>query len=225
MNTIAERVEKLFSKIIAVQKQYSCQQVVKLIAVSKQRPSVELKQAHAAGIHDFAENYCQEGIEKINQLNDLALTWHFIGRIQSNKTAAIAQHFDWVHTIAERRIAMRLNAARRVSQAPLNLCLQVNLDNDTSKAGIPVDKLTSLAAAVSTLQHCQLRGLMFIGPQNNDIELQRNFFRRAASLYTTLRADYNLDTLSMGMTADYQAAISEGATCVRIGTGLFGPRD
>ncbi len=197
-----------------------------LLAVSKGQPTSAIRRAFAAGQSEFAESYVQEALVKIADSSDLAIVWHFIGPIQSNKTAAIAEHFSWAHGVDRLKIAARLAAARPLTLAPLNVCLQVNISVEANKSGVAPDDLATLAAAVSRLPRLKLRGLMTIPAPTHDVDQQRRAFRRVRELYDCLRRDgYGLDTLSMGMSQDLEAAIAEGATVVRVGTAIFGPRN
>lgn len=199
---------------------------VQLLAVSKTRPADDIRQAHAAGQQAFGENYLQDALPKIAELADLSLEWHFIGAIQSNKTRDIAQHFDWVHTVERDKIARRLNDQRPEGAAPLNICLQVNISREESKAGVSPDEVLPLARAVSRLPNLRLRGLMAIPAASHDVETQRAAFRALRECQQQLVAEgFELDTLSMGMSDDLEAAIAEGSTMVRIGTAIFGPRN
>lgn len=198
---------------------------VKLLAVSKKQPLDSVLAAAALGQRDFGENTVQEGLYKIRATAEERLTWHFIGHLQSNKTRTVAENFDWVHTIDKPKIAQRLSQQRPVELAPLNVCLQVNIDNEPSKSGVDIDKLSELAAACSDLPNIRLRGLMCLPAIRDDFEEQRRPFAKLRELAEALqRSGVPIDTLSMGMTADYRAAIFEGATIVRIGTALFGER-
>ena len=198
---------------------------VKLLAVSKKQPLDSVLAAAALGQRDFGENTVQEGLDKIRATTEERLAWHFIGHLQSNKTRTVAENFDWVHTIDKPKIARRLSQQRPVELAPLNVCLQVNIDNEPSKSGVDIDKLSELAAACSDLPNIRLRGLMCLPAIRDDFEEQRRPFAKLRELAEALqRSGVPIDTLSMGMTADYRAAIFEGATIVRIGTALFGER-
>ncbi|HET8807582.1 MAG TPA: YggS family pyridoxal phosphate-dependent enzyme [Methylophaga sp.] len=198
---------------------------IRLLAVSKTWPAETLRELALAGQQDFGENYLQEAMNKITDLSDLALTWHFIGPIQSNKTRDIAEHFDWVHSVDRLKIAKRLSEQRPDALPPLNICLQVNIDDEDSKAGITVDALMELATQVHKLPNLQLRGLMVIPKATDDVDVQQDAFRRSFEQYQALQSQFsNIDTLSMGMTADLSAAVAEGSTMVRIGTALFGQR-
>jgi PLP dependent protein len=197
-----------------------------LLAVSKGQPASAIRRAFVAGQSEFAESYLQEALAKIAETADLNIIWHFIGPIQSNKTAAIAEYFSWVHGIDRVKIAERLSGARPADMQPLNVCLQVNISGEASKSGVEPDKLRALAAAVSPMPSLKLRGLMTIPEPSDDLAEQRRAFHRVRTLYDSLRRDgYDLDTLSMGMSRDLESAIAEGATIVRIGTAIFGPRD
>jgi pyridoxal phosphate enzyme (YggS family) len=199
---------------------------ITLVAVSKTFTAVEVRAAYAAGQSEFGENYLQEALEKMSALPDLPLVWHFIGPLQSNKTRAIAEHFDWVHSIARASIAQRLAEARPARRVPLDVCLQVNLRAEPSKSGVAPEALRPLAEAVRALPRLRLRGLMAIPEPSSDLALQR---RRFASLRLLLEQlndiGFGLDTLSMGMSQDLEAAVMEGATIVRVGTAIFGERD
>lgn len=198
---------------------------VQLLAVSKTWPASRLRELAEAGQTRFGENYLQEALEKIAALADLALEWHFIGPVQSNKTREIAAHFDWVESVDRLKIAQRLSDQRPAHLPPLNICLQVNIDNESSKSGVQPDKLKELAAAVSQLDNIRLRGLMVIPAIAETVEQQLDAFGRAQQLFSQLKtAHHDVDTLSMGMSADMQAAITQGSTMVRIGTALFGDR-
>lgn len=199
---------------------------VQLLAVSKTRSAEEVHQLHACGQSAFGENYLQEALDKIDALQDLALEWHFIGPIQSNKTRPIAEHFDWVHSVDRLKVARRLSEQRPEALPPLNLCLQVNISGEASKSGCSPEELPELARAVAALPGIQLRGLMAIPEPETDPERQRDTFARVRALMTSLQTELPaLDTLSMGMSGDLDAAIAEGASIVRIGTALFGPRN
>jgi hypothetical protein len=198
---------------------------VHLLAVSKRFGAEAITAAAAAGQRRFGENYLQEALDKIAALRDAGLEWHFIGPIQSNKTRDIAAHFAWVHSVDRARIAERLNAQRAPDLPPLNVCLQVNISAERSKSGVAPEALAGLAAVCAGLPRLRLRGLMAIPAPAGDVTAQRRPYRRVRELFAGLQATHPaLDTLSMGMTDDLQAAILEGATMVRVGTGIFGPR-
>ncbi len=198
---------------------------VKLLAVSKKQPADKILAAAAAGQRDFGENFVHEGLDKIHATAAEDLTWHFIGHLQSNKTRAVAENFDWVHTIDKLKIAKRLSSQRPDDRPALNVCLQVNVDAEETKSGVSVDGLPELAAACTELPNIRLRGLMCLPAIRQGFEAQREPFARLRELALQLeRSGLTLDTLSMGMSADFRAAIFEGATIVRIGTALFGER-
>ncbi|MDZ4099272.1 MAG: YggS family pyridoxal phosphate-dependent enzyme [Methylophilaceae bacterium] len=199
---------------------------VQLLAVSKAHPANALREAYHAGQHRFGENYLQEALAKQVELSDLAIEWHFIGPIQSNKTQAIAQHFDWVHSVDRLKIAQRLNAARPENLAPLQICLQVNVSQEESKSGLSSEDISDLAIAVQSLPRLKLRGLMAIPAPSQNISEQREQFSQVRHLYEKLQSQgLVMDTLSIGMSEDFTAAIAEGATIVRIGSAIFGPRN
>ena len=198
---------------------------VHLLAVSKKQPLDKIREAAAAGQRDFGENFVQEGVGKIEALAELDLTWHFIGHLQSNKTRVVAEYFDWVHTIDKLKVARRLSEQRPRHRGPLNVCLQVNIDAEASKSGVAPAGLPDLAAACAALPGLCLRGLMCVPAIREEFAEQRRPFAGLRRLADELRRDgIETDTLSMGMTADYRAAVFEGATIVRIGTALFGER-
>jgi len=200
-------------------------QSVTLLAVGKAQPAELLGAAARCGVADFGESYLREALEKIAALHDPALTWHFIGRVQANKTRPIAESFAWVHGVDRLRVAERLSAQRPHHAPPLNVCLQVNVAGEVSKGGVAPAELPALAAAVAGLPRVLLRGLMCIPPEESDPARQRAWFARLRVLQDDLNSrGAGLDTLSMGMSADFEAAILEGATMVRIGTALFGAR-
>ena len=198
---------------------------VRLLAVSKTRPAEALLAAFAAGQCDFGESYVQEALAKIRALAGHPLVWHFIGPIQSNKTREIAAHFHWVHSIDREKVARRLNEQRPAELPPLNVCIQVNICAEASKSGISPATVPALAAAVAEMPRLHLRGLMAIPAPARDPLRQRRFFAQLRQLQEALiHQGLPLDTLSMGMSGDLEAAIAEGATIVRIGTAVFGPR-
>jgi len=198
---------------------------VHLLAVSKTFPAAAIREAYAAGQRAFGENYLQEALEKMAALQDLSIEWHFIGPIQSNKTRPIAEHFDWVHSVDRLKVAERLSAQRPPHLAPLNICLQVNVSGEASKRGVAPEAVPELAQVLSRLPRLRLRGLMAIPAPTDDSAAQRAPFRRMCSLLQEVNAQgLQLDTLSMGMSHDFPAAIMEGATMVRIGSAIFGAR-
>ena len=198
---------------------------VTLLAVSKRQSTDAMRDACVAGQRDFGENYVQEALDKREALADLGLVWHFIGPIQSNKTRDIANAFDWVHSVDRAKIAERLSAQRGAALTPLNICVQVNLSNEDSKSGVPLTEVESLCALVASLPNLTLRGLMAIPAPLDSIAEQRACYAPLRQEFERLRqAMPTLDTLSIGMSGDYDAAIAEGSTLVRIGTALFGAR-
>jgi pyridoxal phosphate enzyme (YggS family) len=200
-------------------------EAVRLLAVSKTRPPEDVRALYAAGQRAFGENYLQEAEAKMAELGDLAIEWHHIGRIQSNKTAAIARRFQWVHGVTDEHQARRLSRQRPPGMPPLDCCIQVNVSNEATKTGVAVATLEPLAPALATLPNLRLRGLMAIPEAAAGAADQRRPFRALRELFDRLRATgLELDTLSMGMSDDLEAAILEGATIVRVGTALFGPR-
>ncbi len=224
MSTIAENIAKVGERIrAAAQASGRDLDHIGLLAVSKTKPAAAVREAYAAGIRDFGENYLQEALEKQAELSELPLIWHFIGPIQSNKTKPIAEHFAWVHSVDRLKIAQRLSEQRPADLPPLNICLQVNVSAEDSKSGCAPAELAALAQAVSQLPNLRLRGLMAIPEPTDDVAAQRAAFARLRELRGGLPLP--LDTLSMGMSHDLDAAIAEGATWVRIGTALFGARD
>ncbi|NWC67551.1 YggS family pyridoxal phosphate-dependent enzyme [Pseudomonas sp. P7758] len=196
---------------------------VHLLAVSKTKPAQAVREAYAAGMRDFGENYLQEALGKQAELTDLPLSWHFIGPIQSNKTRAIAENFAWVHSVDRLKIAQRLSEQRPADLPSLNICIQVNVSGEASKSGCTPADLPALAEAISALPRLKLRGLMAIPEPTDDRAEQDAAFATVRDLQASL--DLGLDTLSMGMSHDLESAIAQGATWVRIGTALFGARD
>ncbi|MFV8784084.1 YggS family pyridoxal phosphate-dependent enzyme [Microbulbifer sp. SA54] len=200
---------------------------VTLLAVSKTRPAEDIRTAFAGGQRDFGENYLQEALDKQAELTDLNIVWHFIGPLQSNKSRDVAEHFDWMHTLDRLKIARRLSEQRPQGLPPLKVCLQVNIDGEDTKSGVTPEQLPALAAAVAALPNLELRGLMAIPAPRAVTEDQRAPFVQLAGLLDELRRqlpEQPLDTLSMGMSGDMEAAIFSGATIVRIGTDIFGRR-
>jgi PLP dependent protein len=200
---------------------------VTLLAVSKTKPEAAVREALAAGQQAFGENYVQEGLAKIDALAALRtqLEWHLIGPLQSNKTRAVAEAFDWVHSVDRLKIAERLSAQRPAALPPLNVCLQVNISGESSKSGLSPDELPAVARAVAALPGLRLRGLMSIPEPAGDLQAQRAPHRALHELLAALNAQgLALDTLSMGMSEDLEAAVAEGATVVRVGSAIFGAR-
>jgi pyridoxal phosphate enzyme (YggS family) len=230
MSTIAQNLQAVDATIVAAAAAAGRpRSAIALLAVSKTFPFEAVLEAVAAGQQSFGENYLQEAVDKIaavaGALPDAALEWHFIGPIQSNKTRPIASHFHWVHTVERLKIAQRLSEQRPAELGPLNICLQVNISGEASKSGAAPDEVNALAHAVAQLPNLRLRGLMAIPEPESDLSKQHAAFARVRKLFEQLRADgLELDTLSMGMSGDMQAAIAEGATIVRIGSAIFGAR-
>lgn len=224
MSTIETMIAKVRARIReAAQACGRDPEQVRLLAVSKTHPAAAIRAAYACGQVDFGENYLQEALAKQQELADLPLRWHFIGPIQSNKTRAIATHFDWVHSVDRLKIAQRLAEQRPEELPPLNICLQVNVSGEASKSGCAPEELPALAEGAAQLPRLKLRGLMAIPEPTDDVAAQRAAFARLRELQAGL--PYELDTLSMGMSHDLESAIAEGATWVRIGTAVFGARD
>ena len=225
MTTISNRLQEILAAIQAAQASSPFGQQVQLVAVSKAQPASAIREAYAAGQTVFGENYLQEALDKQAQLTDLNIEWHFIGPIQSNKTQPISQNFAWVHSVDRLKIAQRLNDARPTDLPPLQICIQVNVSNEDSKSGVLPEDLSALAAEIIKLPRLSLRGLMAIPAPTKDVSQQIAQFKRVRECYDALRAaGMSLDTLSIGMSDDYQAAIAQGATFVRIGSALFGAR-
>ena len=198
---------------------------ITLIAVSKSKPAASLREVATAGVTDFGENYVQEAILKLDELADLPLHWHFIGGLQSNKTRVVAERFDWVHSIDRYSVARRLSEQRPFHAAPLNLCIQVAVVPESTKGGVDPGSLAELAAQTADLKRVTLRGLMCVPPPQPTAAAERAVFAQLKALKERLNAEgHHLDTLSMGMSGDFESAIAEGATHVRIGTALFGSR-
>jgi PLP dependent protein len=231
MSPISQNLQAVHDRIAAAAHSVSRNpHEIALLAVSKTFGADAVLEAAQAGQQAFGENYLQEALGKMDEVRKaqpgLALKWHFIGPIQSNKTRPIAEHFDWVHSVERVKIAQRLSEQRPAHLPPLNICLQVNISGEASKSGAVPEQVEELAHAVASMPHLRLRGLMAIPEPEEEFEKQRAPLRRLRQLYEHLRAQgLALDTLSMGMSADLDAAIAEGATIVRIGTAIFGQRD
>ncbi|MBC9130909.1 YggS family pyridoxal phosphate-dependent enzyme [Frischella sp. Ac48] len=229
--TIKENIHQIKQRITAIAQQ--CERdpkQIQLIAVSKTKPISAIKEAIEAGQRLFGENYVQEGIAKIEYFQknhtNLDLEWHFIGPLQSNKSKLVAENFSWVHTIERDKIAKRLNEQRPNHLPAMNVLIQINISNEVSKSGIAPDEMFNLAKIIQELPNLKLRGLMAIPAETTDLQQQIVTFKRMYDLYIQLQNRYeNIDTLSMGMTHDMQAAITAGSTMVRIGTAIFGARE
>lgn len=225
MTTIGNRLQDILARIHSLASSSHYKQKVSLLAVSKAQPSQAVREAYLAGQVMFGENYLQEALEKQAELSNIAIEWHFIGPIQSNKTQLIAQNFAWVHSVDRLKIAQRLNDARPENLAPLQVCIQVNTSDEDTKSGITPHDLEALAAAIIEMPRLKLRGLMSIPEPSTDYNKQRSQFKLVRECYDALLAKgFALDTLSIGMSDDYPAAIEEGSTIVRIGSALFGAR-
>lgn len=226
MTTIASSLQAVKERIARVALSVGRRpEEVTLLAASKTNPAEQLRKAWVAGQTIFGENYLQEALAKMPALADLPIEWHFIGPIQSNKTKRIAENFAWVHSVDRAKVADRLSKDRSESLPPLQICLQVNVSGEDSKSGVAPEELAALAAHVIRLPHLKLRGLMAVPELTTATALQRSQFHLLRKLYDQLKQDgYELDTLSMGMSEDMDVAIAEGATMVRVGTAIFGPR-
>jgi pyridoxal phosphate enzyme (YggS family) len=225
-SNVRERLAETRNRIASAAMRYGRQpDSVRLIAVSKTQPAAAIRAVAELGQRDFGENYVQEALPKLAELSDLPLIWHYIGQLQANKTRVVAEHFHWVHTLDRERIAVRLSEQRSPHAAPLNICIQVSLEDEPGKGGISKTELAPLARRVLELPRLQLRGLMCIPPPRASFEAQRQLFAELADCAQQLREQgIPLDTLSMGMSGDLEAAIAAGATCVRVGTAIFGER-
>lgn len=223
---IDKRLLQINNAIIAAARHYlRTSDSVKLIAVSKSHSVQAIQKAINAGQLMFGENYVQEAIKKISQLQGNNLEWHFLGNIQSNKIKLIAENFHWVHSLCDVKTAARLNNYKKHSLLPLNVCIQINLDKEPNKAGIYLEDLASVAKSLEKFPHLNFRGLMAIPKKRTDFLLQREAFRKLHVAFQKLQqSGFKIDTLSMGMSEDFIAAIAEGATFVRLGTAIFGKR-
>ena len=226
MTTVCARLQQIRNRIAKAEQRYGRNpNSVALLAVSKGQRLEKLRAAIACEQRAFGENYVQEALEKINALDERMLKWHFIGPLQANKSRQVALHFSWVHSIDRLKIATRLNNQRPSDLPPLNVCLQINVSGEISKAGVGFEELIPLAEQVSVLPRLKLRGVMAVPQASSDHRLQRANFASVHHAFHTLNSQgFELDTLSMGMSNDMEAAIAEGATLVRIGTAIFGPR-
>ena len=225
MVTIIDSLQAIQATIVAAKLAASRTDDVHLLAVSKAQPAEKLRTAYLAGQTMFGENYVQEAINKQAELQDCNISWHFIGPIQSNKTNLISQHFAWVHSVDRLKIAQRLNDARPADMPPLNVCIQINSSDELSKGGVDIGLQGMLAKEISAMPRLKLRGLMAIPAPTKDLAKQHSQFKIVADAFKRLQQQgFDLDTLSIGMSDDYVAAIQEGATIVRIGSALFGSR-
>ena len=226
MTTISAKLQAVIARIDETARKFGrSPDEIALLAVSKTWPASAVREAAAAGQRAFDENYVQEGVDKAAELAALGLQWHFIGPLQSNKTRAVAQTFDWVHAVDRFKIAQRLSEQRPATSPPLQLCLQVNISGEASKSGVAVDEVGLLARQVAQLPRLRLHGLMAIPAPSDDFLQQRQAFARLREVFEQLKSDgLPLDTLSIGMSHDLEAAIAEGATIVRVGSAIFGER-
>ena len=224
--SLAQRYQKVITRINdACEERRQFEHPVTLLAVSKTHKINKIRELYELGQRDFGENYAQEAIEKIEELIDLDINWHYIGPIQSNKTAGIASHFHWVQTVERLKIARRLNDQRPKNLPPLNVCIQVNISGEENKSGVEPSEVADLASEIAGFEHLKLRGLMCIPEATDDQERLALQLRKMRELYEKLKDQYSFDTLSMGMSGDLALAIAEGSTMVRIGTDIFGPRN
>ena len=224
---ITENLKNIRNEIRSAENEFQREQgSVNLLAVSKTRSVDEIMTAYNAAQRHFGENYCQEAVEKIETIQQKDIIWHFIGPIQSNKTSLIAQHFDWVHTIDRIKIARRLNESRDENAAALNICIQVNISGEESKSGIDIDSVEEFIQELSQFKRLKVRGLMTLPAPSDNFAEQKAAFSELHEKFKVLQQSRpEFDTLSIGTTQDMQAAIAEGATIVRIGTAIFGPRN
>ena len=222
MTEITEHLREIVERVARAARLAEHPTNVRIVAVSKQKTSADVAEAYGAGQRDFGESYVQEAAPKIDALRGLDIEWHFIGALQTNKTRLVAEKFQWVHTVDRAKIAARLNGQRPHFAPPLNVLIQVNQAREPQKSGASPDEVPSLAREIAAFPHLKLRGLMTIPPASAD---PTPYFHELAALQAHLRADgFALDTLSMGMSADFEKAIAAGSNCVRIGTAIFGPR-
>ena len=226
MSNLRQRYEETRKRIASAAMRYGrSPDSVGLVAVSKTQPAQRIRELAECGQRDFGENYLQEAARKIDALAGLGLAWHFIGQLQANKTRAIAERFQWVHTVDRERIAVRLNEQRPHHAPPLNICIQVRLADEPGKGGVTPEEAMPLARSIRDLPRLRLRGLMCMPPPRQTFEQQHALFAQLAERQRSLIAQgFDLDALSMGMSADLEAAIAAGATWVRIGTAIFGER-
>jgi len=223
---LIQALKQLEARILNACELYSAPNKPRLLAVSKKQSVEKMRGLYQLGVHNFGENYVQEALDKMQELEDLAICWHFIGPLQSNKSKLVAENFHWVHSVDSLKLATRLNQQRPSELAPLNICLQINIDDEASKSGIAIAEAETLADSVLQLPNLRLRGLMCIPKSQQLSQDTQRSFRALADLRRSLEAKLaiSLDTLSMGMSEDLEWAIAEGATMIRIGTALFGSR-
>ncbi|MEB8431610.1 YggS family pyridoxal phosphate-dependent enzyme [Cocleimonas sp. KMM 6892] len=228
MTQISDNLQTIGAKLKKYSLQYNrAENSVKLLAVSKKHDSTKIREAYECGQRAFGENYVQELWDKYQELSDLDIEWHFIGPLQSNKTKKIAEIADWVHTIDRLKIAQRLNDQRPENLDPLSVCIQLNISGEESKSGLSIDEVTNVAKEIIKLPHLTLRGLMVIPAPEDDFDKQLDVFAKVSAIKEALSLELGieLDTLSMGMSNDIEAAIAGGSTMVRIGTAIFGQRE
>ncbi|MBF0263894.1 MAG: YggS family pyridoxal phosphate-dependent enzyme [Gammaproteobacteria bacterium] len=227
MNTLKQRYQKIKQEVQQLSEQFNHKQSALLLAVSKRHPTEKIRELFSYGQHCFGENYLQEALEKIEELSDLNIEWHFIGPIQSNKTKAIAENFNWVHSVDRTKIATRLNNHLEGTGKQLNICLQINLNKEPQKSGFLIEDILQQFPQLLKLNHLNIRGLMAIPEHTDDPIKQAENFRLLKQMLDKLNQqfDLNMDTLSMGMSGDMTAAIQEGSTIIRIGTAIFGARE
>lgn len=226
-NVITDNLKTQQERIRACARRYNGADDIQLVAVSKTQSAELIRAAYQAGQRDFGENYPQEAMAKQEQLRDLPLIWHFVGRVQSNKARLLAQRFDWVQTVASLKAARRLNEYREEEQPPLNICIQVNISEEETKSGCRPQEVPALCEAIQAYPRLRLRGIMAIPAYTRDRREQKRVFAQLRQLFERIKEQLrqeNWDTLSMGMTEDLEAAIEEGATMVRLGTAIFGAR-
>ena len=225
--SISDNIAKLLNRVrLEAKKSQRSAGDICIVAASKTRSGDEIRAAHRAGIVNFGENYLQEALDKIDALTDLDLCWHFIGPLQSNKTRPVAKNFSWVHSVERIKIARRLSLQRPADMAPLQICLQVNISGEANKSGATPAELPQLVKEIATLENITLRGLMAIPAATQDRHQQTLAFSEMRQLLQQLQLiDPTLDTLSMGMSSDLEAAIAQGSTLIRVGTDIFGPRE
>lgn len=225
--TITDRIKNVRQDLLDLCRKYHINiNELKLLAVSKTHPASAIQAAYEAGITEFGESYLQESVDKIHALSELPITWHFIGPIQSNKTRPIAANFHWVQSVDRKKILIRLNEQRPQDMPPLNICIQINYFAESQKKGAAVDQIGALLDLASQLPNISLRGLMAIPPKSDNYETQLDQYRQIATCFKQYQQQYpQMDTLSIGMSSDLEAAISAGSTMVRVGTALFGNRN
>ena len=220
--SIVKQINNIHKRIIDACEQFDRNYAdITLLAVSKGRDVTQIRTAMQAGQTAFGENYVQEAVAKIEKIKELAVIWHFIGQIQTNKTRDIAAHFDWVHTVSSEKIAKRLNDQRPADLPPLNICIQVKLSNEEAKGGITPEEVLALAQTIQELPQLKLRGLMAIPARSEGFVDQRKPYAKLRTIFEKINTEIPIDTLSMGMTNDFVAAIAEGATIVRVGRAIF----